>query len=58
MAIKRVWIEEGCISCGMSEMNCPEVFKSTMNKTHQLLSKVLITHSTKQLLKKPLKVAP
>jgi len=27
MAIKRVWIEEGCISCGMSEYNCPEVFK-------------------------------
>ena len=27
MAIKRVWIEEGCINCGMSEMNCPEVFK-------------------------------
>ena len=29
MAISRVWIEEGCISCGMSEMNCPEVFKVT-----------------------------
>ena len=27
MAITRVWIEEGCISCGMSEGNCPEVFK-------------------------------
>ena len=27
MAIKRVWIEEGCISCGMSEDNYPEVFK-------------------------------
>jgi len=27
MAITRVWIEEGCISCGMSERNCPEVFK-------------------------------
>ena len=27
MAITRVWIEEGCISCGMSEDNCPEVFK-------------------------------
>jgi len=27
MAIKRVWIEEGCISCHMSENNCPEVFK-------------------------------
>ena len=27
MAITRVWIEEGCISCGTSEDNCPEVFK-------------------------------
>jgi len=27
MAVKRVWIEEGCISCGSSERNCPEVFK-------------------------------
>ena len=27
MAIKRVWIEKGCVSCGMSEVNCPEVFK-------------------------------
>jgi len=27
MAITRVWIEDGCISCGLSESNCPEVFK-------------------------------
>jgi len=27
MAITRVWIDEGCISCGMSEDSCPEVFK-------------------------------
>jgi len=27
MTIKRVWIEESCISCGLSENNCPEVFK-------------------------------
>ena len=27
MAIKKVWIEEGCISCGLSEDNCSEVFK-------------------------------
>ena len=27
MAITCVWIEEGCISCGSSEENCPEVFK-------------------------------
>ena len=26
-AIKRIWIEEGCISCGMAEDICPEVFK-------------------------------
>ena len=27
MAITRVWIEEGCVACGMSELFCPEVFK-------------------------------
>ena len=27
MAITRVWIEEGYISCRLSETNCPEVFK-------------------------------
>ena len=27
MAITRIWIEEGCISCGLSQDNCPEVFK-------------------------------
>ena len=27
MAITKVWIEEGCISCSMSEDNCLEVFK-------------------------------
>jgi ferredoxin len=26
MAIKRVWIEPGCIVCHMSEEGCPEVF--------------------------------
>ena len=27
ITITRVWIEEGCISCGLSESNCSEVFK-------------------------------
>ena len=27
MAISRVWIEDGCISCGVAEGICPEVFK-------------------------------
>ncbi|MBW6500071.1 MAG: ferredoxin [Bacteroidales bacterium] len=27
MAINKVWIEEGCISCGSCEQICPEVFK-------------------------------
>lgn len=26
MAIKKVWIEEGCISCGLCEEICPDVF--------------------------------
>ena len=27
MTITRVWIEKGCVACGMSEVHCPEVFK-------------------------------
>lgn len=27
MAITRVWIEEGCIACGNSQENCPELLK-------------------------------
>ncbi len=26
MAIKKVWIEEGCTACGLCEEICPEVF--------------------------------
>ena len=32
MAITKVWIEEGCITCGLSEINCPEVFKVKLGK--------------------------
>ena len=27
MTITKVWIEEGCITCGNSEAVCPELFK-------------------------------
>lgn len=27
MTIKKVWIDEGCTSCGLCEDICPEVFK-------------------------------
>jgi ferredoxin len=27
MAIKKVWIEEGCTACGLCVETCPEVFK-------------------------------
>jgi ferredoxin len=27
MAINKLWIEEGCTSCGMCEEICPEVFE-------------------------------
>jgi ferredoxin len=26
MALAKVWIEEGCISCGLCETTCPQVF--------------------------------
>ena len=26
MAIKKVWIEDGCTSCGLCESICPDVF--------------------------------
>ncbi len=27
MAITKIWIEDGCTSCGLCEEICPEVFK-------------------------------
>jgi len=27
MAITKVWVEEGCTSCGLCEDTCPEVFE-------------------------------
>ena len=27
MGIKRVWVEDGCICCNLSESTCPEVFE-------------------------------
>jgi len=31
MTITRVWIEDGCIGCGLAETICPEVFKVAEN---------------------------
>jgi ferredoxin len=36
MAIKRVWIEEGCIVCNACETTCPEVFHVTEDSCHIL----------------------
>ena len=33
MAISRVWIEGGCLSCGLAESICPEVFKVVDSNT-------------------------
>lgn len=27
MAIKKVWVEDGCISCGLCEETAPEIFE-------------------------------
>lgn len=29
MAVKRVWIEEGCTVCNLCESICPDVFEMT-----------------------------
>jgi ferredoxin len=55
MAITRVWIEEGCISCGMSEDSCPEVFKV---KEVATAIEGWIIQLLKKKLGKPLKVVP
>ena len=40
MAITRVWIEEDCISCGLSEGNCPEVFKVETGEPSKIIEGV------------------
>ena len=40
MAVTRVWIEEGCISCGLSEGNCPEVFKVETGEPSKIIEGV------------------
>ena len=40
MVIKRVWIEEGCLFCGFSELNCPEVFKVEMGESSKVIEGV------------------
>ena len=40
MAITRVWIEEGCISCGLSASNCPEVFKVETEEPSKIIEGV------------------
>ena len=40
MAITRVWIEEGCIFCGFSELNCPEVFKVNFPESAKIIERV------------------
>jgi len=37
MAISRVWIEDGCISCGLAEAICPEVFKLPDNSPNTVI---------------------
>jgi ferredoxin len=37
MTITRVWIEDGCISCGLSEGTCPQVFKLSDNTSNTVI---------------------
>ena len=48
MAIKRVWIEEGCIGCRLSETLCPEVFR--VEETAQVITGVDFTQFELQIM--------
>ena len=57
MAIKRVWIEEGCISCGLSEDNCPEVFKVDQGESSKVIEGVDYS-GLEEKIKKAAKMCP
>ena len=37
MTITRVWIEDGCIGCGLAEAICPEVFNIGDNTSNTVI---------------------
>ena len=37
MTITRVWIDDGCISCGLAESICPQVFKLPDNSPNTVI---------------------
>ena len=37
MPITKVWIEDGCISCGISSETCPEVFEILEDHNHSFI---------------------
>jgi ferredoxin len=57
MAITRVWIEEGCISCGLSEGACPEVFKVTHPEGSKVIEGVNYS-GLEEKIKKAAKACP
>ena len=38
MTITRVWIEDGCIGCGLAEAICPEVFNISDNTLNSVIA--------------------
>ena len=39
MTITRVWIEDGCVSCGLAESTCPQVFKLSDNRPNTVIER-------------------
>lgn len=53
--MKDVWIEEGCIACGLSEGICPEVFQL---KDHETLIKGVNYSEYTEKIKEAAKFCP
>jgi ferredoxin len=58
MTIKRVWIEEICISCGYSEANCPEVFKMEWDLDSSTVIKGVDYSGLEAKIKKAVEMCP
>ena len=52
MSITNVWIEDGCICCGLSSDTCPEVFKIPDNHNINVVKESVDFHNMRGKLKK------
>ena len=48
MAIKKVWVEDGCISCGLCEATAPKIFE--VNKVSKIKDNASFNKSKNEII--------